>query len=169
MTRLNALCGKAFAGHLVTNEAPNADMVGQPMIMHVRSCSDTEVRIPFHIAAADGSWDRSRTWVITRTGAGVRLKHDHRHKDGGPDAVTMYGGETADAGTAGRQAFVVDAESIALFRANNLSRSVTNIWTVELDTKRFVYELRRTGEHARLFRVEFDLSRVVPTPPPPWE
>jgi hypothetical protein len=29
----------------------------------------------------------------------------------------------------------------------------------------FAYELRRPNRH---FRVEFDLSRPVPAPPPPW-
>lgn len=169
MARLNALCDKAFAGRLVTNETPDAAMVGVPMLMHVRSCSDSETRIPFHVSAADGSWDRSRTWVITRTSNGLRLKHDHRHKDGSPDAVTMYGGDTADDGTATRQDFRVDAESVALFRANNLPKSVTNIWAVEVDETRFAYELRRTGEHARHFRVEFDLTKPVRTPAPPWE
>jgi hypothetical protein len=29
----------------------------------------------------------------------------------------------------------------------------------------FAYELRRPNRH---FRVEFDLTRPVPAPPPPW-
>ena len=34
----------------------------------------------------------------TTTATGLRLKHDHRHEDGHPDKVTLYGGDTADAG-----------------------------------------------------------------------
>ena len=30
--------------------------------MHVRDCSERELRIPFHVGD-----DRSRTWVVTRT------------------------------------------------------------------------------------------------------
>ncbi len=167
---LTAHCGQAFPGRLVSTEAADADMAGKPMLMHVASCSPTEIRIPFHVGPADGAgeWDRSRTWVITRTATGLRLKHDHRHADGTCDPVTMYGGDTATLGTASRQSFPVDAESITLFRAQNLPRSVTNVWTVEADSDSFAYELRRTGENARYFRVEFDLSRPVAAPPPAW-
>lgn len=140
--------------------------------MHVRRCSSTRVEIPFHVGM-----DRSRTWVLTRTAAGLRLKHDHRHEDGSPDPVTNYGGDTAPGGaesgtggdTAGRQSFPVDGESIATFRKNGLDRSVTNIWTIEVDETRFAYQLRRPpGPTARYFRVEFDLTKPLPTPPAPW-
>lgn len=166
MARLGALCGKAFAGRLVASEpaGADADMAGKALVMHVRSCSKDRIEIPFHVGE-----DRSRTWVITRTTQGLRLKHDHRHSDGTPDAVTMYGGDTADSGTPGRQAFPVDAESVANFRANGLARSVTNTWTVEVDSAQFAYELSRpAGPTARRFRVEFDLTRPVPAPPAPW-
>lgn len=164
IARLNALCGQAFAGRLVTTDAADADMAGQTLIMHVRRCSPDRVEIPFHVGA-----DRSRTWVITRTATGLRLKHDHRHADGSADAVTMYGGDTADAGSATRQSFPVDDESIEMFRANGLMRSVTNVWAVDVNSQRFAYELRRpSGPTARFFRVEFDLSRAVPVPPAPW-
>ncbi|MFY8074053.1 MAG: hypothetical protein ACOVNK_00060 [Sphingorhabdus lacus] len=171
MARLSALCGKAFAGRIMGSEpaGADADMAGKPLVMHVRSCARDRIEIPFHVGT-----DRSRTWVITRTGTGLRLKHDHRHEDGSADKVTMYGGDTAASGTAGRQDFPVDAESIANFRANGLDRSVTNVWSVEVSDARdakpvFVYELRRpAGPTARLFRVEFDLTQTVDTPPTPW-
>ncbi len=171
MTRLSALCGKAFAGRVVASEpsGADADMAAKPLIMHVRKCSPDRIEVPFHVGD-----DRSRTWVITRMQSGLRLKHDHRHSDGSSDAVTMYGGDTADAGSAGRQTFPVDAHSIASFRANGLDRSVTNVWAIEITdphaaTPRFTYELRRpSGPAVRLFRVEFDLSREVPLPPAPW-
>lgn len=160
MARIAALCGQAFAGRVVTTDAADADMAGKPLVMHVAHCSDREVRIPFHVGE-----DRSRTWVITRTATGLRLKHDHRHADGSSDAVTMYGGDTATPGTATRQEFPVDAESIATFRAEGLAQSVTNVWAVEASEALYAYELRRAGRH---FRVEFDLTRPVATPPPPW-
>lgn len=163
MARMAALCGQAFAGRLVTDDPADRDMAGKPLVMHVASCSDDEIRIPFHVGD-----DRSRTWVITRTATGLRLKHDHWHEDGSPDAVTMYGGDTARTGTATRQEFPVDAESIALFRANGLERSATNVWAVEGGDWLFAYELRRAPPAQRHFRVEFDLARPVPPPPPPW-
>ncbi len=165
MAALASHCGKAYAGRLVSSDAADADMVGADMVVHFRECSADRMAIPFHVRSADGSWDRSRTWLITRTDAGLRLKHDHRHEDGTADAVTMYGGDTADAGSAGAQAFPVDAESIAMFRANGLTASVTNVWRVEVDAGTYAYELRREG---RLFRVEFDLTAPVTPPPAPW-
>ena len=132
--------------------------------MHVRGC-DAPARgleVPFHVGA-----DRSRTWVLTRTDTGLRLKHDHRHEDGSADAVTMYGGDTASAGTAIRQEFPVDAESVAMFNANGLQASVSNTWAMEIEPGvRFRYELSRPG--GRLFQVDFDLSAPVEPPPAPW-
>lgn len=171
---LRAHCGKAFPGQLASDEAADADFKGRPMMMHVRSCTDSEIRIPFHVGPkeAGGTWDRSRTWVITRTTTGLRLKHDHRHEDGSEDRLTQYGGDTVRPGSATAQAFPVDAESIALFRREGRAVSVTNMWEVEISDKRaanprFAYVLRRTGENARFFRVEFDLSTTV-VAPPPW-
>lgn len=158
--RLTALCGKAFAGRLVTTDPADKDMAGKPMVMHVRSCTADQIRIPFHVGE-----DRSRTWVVTRMAAGLRLKHDHRHADGSPDKVTLYGGDTAAPGSATRQEFPVDADSIALFKENALERSITNVWALEADDKIFAYELRRANRH---FRVEFDLTREVAAPPAPW-
>lgn len=165
LTQLRSLCGKAFAGRIVANEPPPSTpdpFEGQALVMHVRECGDSELRIPFHVGA-----DRSRTWVLTRTADGLRLKHDHRHEDGTPDAVTMYGGDTTEAGSAQRQAFPVDAESIARFTANGLNASLQNTWAIGIEPgQRFVYELSRpTG---RLFRVEFDLARPIDPPPAPW-
>ena len=103
--------------------------------------------------------------MLTRTASGVRLKHDHRHQDGTSDVLTMYGGDTATPVTAERQDFPVDADSIALFRANDRAASVTNVWAMEVTPTRFAYELRPPGRH---FRVEFDLTQPIATPPMPW-
>lgn len=162
--RLQALCGLAFEGRVVTNEAIDADMARQRLVMHVARCARDEVRIPFHVGV-----DRSRTWVVTRTDEGLRLKHDHRHEDGSPDKLTQYGGDTAGPGREARQTFPVDAESIALFRREGRGVSVTNIWAMEVTDRLFAYELRRpAGPNARHFRVEFDLTRPVAPPPLPW-
>src|SRR5690606_10942739 len=109
----------------------------------------------------------------TGAGSGLRLKHDHRHADGTADAVTMYGGDTAAPGTADAQDFPVDAESVALFRAEGLDQSLTNVWRLEVEPAdapgpHFAYQLSREGEHARLFRVAFDLTAAIDPPPAPW-
>ena len=160
LARLQSLCGKAFAGRVVTNDPADAAFAGKPLVMHVRACAPGEIRIPFHVGD-----DRSRTWVVTRTAGGLRLKHDHRHADGSSDVMTMYGGDTIVPGTATAQAFPVDAESIALFRREKREVSVTNVWHIEATPSVFAYVLRRADRH---FRVEFDLTTPVAPPPPPW-
>lgn len=163
LAALRTHCGQAFAGRVVvdTPASANDTFAGKPLVMHVRECGADTTRVPFHVGD-----DHSRTWVLTRTANGLRLKHDHRHEDGTSDKVTMYGGDTAAAGTAQRQAFPVDAESIANFNANGLAASVNNTWAMEIEPgRRFLYELSRPN--GRLFQVEFDLSRPVPAPPAP--
>jgi hypothetical protein len=165
MAHLHGICGQAFAGRVVANqpEQPEDPFTGKPLVMHVRECGAIEIRVPFHVGD-----DHSRTWVLTRTATGLRLKHDHRHPDGSEDAVTLYGGDTAEPGTEQRQEFPVDAESIATFEREGLTASVTNTWAMEIEPgQRFLYELSRPG--GRFFQVEFDLSApVVDTPPAPW-
>lgn len=164
MERLSDLCGQAFAGRLVSDDAADAEIAAERLVMHVADCAPDRIRIPFHVGD-----DRSRTWVISDTGTALLLKHDHRHADGSADVVSQYGGETADPGSATRQEFPVDAESIALFEREGLAASVTNVWAMEVDDTRFAYELRRpAGENERFFRAEFDLTEPVETPPRAW-
>ena len=155
-----AQCGKAFEGRLVSTDEADKAFAAEPLAMEVRACTDDEIRIPFHVGE-----NRSRTWVISRTGSGLRLKHDHRHEDGTSDAVTMYGGDTAGEGTTRRQEFPLDDFSVEMFTREGLTASVTNVWAVEADAGMFAYELSREG---RFFRVEFDLTKPVAAPPPPW-
>lgn len=160
-------CGQAFAGRIVADRPSSptpSPFTGKTLVMHVRGCTEPrrELRIPFHVGD-----DHSRTWVLTRTDAGLRLKHDHRHRDGQPDAVTGYGGDSHVPGKARRQEFPADAASIALFASQRMQASTGNVWALEFPAgERFVYELRRAD--GRLFRVEFDLSTPIAPPPPPW-
>ncbi|WP_438481704.1 hypothetical protein [Oleiharenicola lentus] len=156
---LQALCGTAFAGQMVeSTAAADEAFKGQRLVMHVRACGLNEIRIPFHVGE-----NRSRTWVITRTAAGLRLKHDHRHEDGTEDKVTQYGGDTASEGTAVRQDFLADA-----FTGELIPAAKHNIWTMLIEPgKTFGYGLRREAE-GRRFRVEFDLTKPIATPSVPW-
>jgi len=162
MSALEGHCGQAFEGRIVINQpqAANDPFAARKLVMHVRECGEA-IRIPFHVGD-----DRSRTWVLTRTGTGLRLQHDHRHEDGSSDALTMYGGDSRAPGTDVRQEFPADAYSKDLFQRRNIAVSIANVWAMEIEPgRRFVYELARPG---RLFRVEFDLTRPVPLPPAPW-
>jgi hypothetical protein len=164
LARIAGHCGQAFAGAVISDAPATANdpFTGRALVMHVRECGAGELKIPFHVGD-----DHSRTWVLTRTDTGLRLKHDHRHEDGSPDAVTMYGGDTAAPGSLIRQEFPVDAESITMFEREGLAAAVTNVWAMEIEPgQRFLYELSRPG--GRRFQVEFDLTTPVPAPPPPW-
>lgn len=160
--RIAALCGQAFEGRVVSPPAAGDEaFAGKRLAMHVRDCETDVLRIPFHVGE-----DRSRTWVLTRTAAGLRLKHDHRHEDGSEDKLSQYGGDSVEPGTASRQDFPADAFSRELFVREKIPQSAANVWAMEIAPGRlFAYELRRPG---RFFRVEFDLSRPVPPPPPAW-
>lgn len=160
MNRIAEHCGEAFRGEVETNVPPMDDdpFTGERLLMHVRDCRDGQIRIPFHVGD-----DRSRTWVLTRTEYGLQLKHDHRYPDGREHTLTNYGGDTDNSGTAERQEFPADTESVELFRANDLAGSVTNVWAMEIvPNERFVYELARP--EGRLLRVVFDLSEPVEPP-----
>ncbi|MDP8995046.1 MAG: hypothetical protein M3N07_08735, partial [Pseudomonadota bacterium] len=156
--RLQALCGQAFEGRVASapTEA-DAAFADSRLVMHVRDCGPDEIRIPFHVGD-----NRSRTWVVTRTAEGLRLKHVHRHEDGSEDVLSNYGGDTAAPGTARRQEFPADAFSRSLFVRQGIPQSAANVWALEIEPGRaFAYELRRPGRH---FRAEFDLSRPVAPP-----
>ena len=158
---IKAYCGQSFAGTLVKSNDSDKEMLSKTLVMHVRECSDTELKVPFHVGD-----DHSRTWVITKTTAGLRLKHDHRHQDGSSDKITMYGGDTATQGSATKQAFPADQHSKTMFAANNMNASSGNTWFVEIEPgKLYRYGLKRQG---REFEVEFDLTKPVATPPTPW-
>lgn len=162
-THLAALCGRAFDGTITANSGGSTPdpMAGRWLRMHVRDCSEREIRVPFQVGD-----DRSRVWVFTRTDAGLRLEHDHRHEDGKPDAITMYGGESTGEGTATEQRFPAGASTRELFARANMQAAFSNVWSISLQPgRRFQYALTRPG---REFRVEFDLTKPVEPPPPPW-
>lgn len=149
-------CGKAYEGKVM--EAPENDPFrGKKIMMHVRSCEEKVIKIPFFVGE-----DRSRTWVLTKKEAGIELKHDHRHKDGTEDKVTMYGGTAANHGLANLQMFPADKGT-----ADLLPLAASNVWWITLDETTFTYNLRRIGTD-RYFSVAFDLSKPVPAPAAPW-
>lgn len=157
-TSLHTLCGSAYEGQVIQDSSGDTAFAGRTLVMHARDCSDDAVHIAFNVGE-----DRSRTWIISRTPDGLRLKHDHRHEDGSEDSITQYGGDTRSAGTAQKQEFFADAHTASLIPA-----AATNVWTMEVvPSGTFAYALRREGTDRR-FRVEFDVSRDVAAPLPSW-
>ena len=151
---ITSMCGQSFAGRLVAGDATDASFANADMRAHARECSANEVRIAFDVGE-----DRSRTWIITRTDSGLRLKHRHMLKDGTEDPVSQYGGDTILAGSAMRQEFPADEYSKMMFTKEGRTVSNSNIWAFEIEPKRtMTYELARPG---RLFRVSFDLGKPL--------
>ena len=162
---LQKLCGKTFAGSIAADTSPSPDFAGKAMVMHVRSCEPDRIRIPFMVGE-----NRSRTWVLTRKGNRIELKHDHRHEDGTSDKVTMYGGSTTNAGEQTRQFFPADEETTRVVTPpqGRAPSAAANVWWIELVPGEFFsYNLRRLGGE-RLFTVKFDLSKEIQAPPAPW-
>jgi hypothetical protein len=155
-TSLQSLCNTSYKGELVLPENDD-QFAGKELVMHVRSCTDTEIKIPFFVGE-----DRSRTWVFTKENNRITLKHDHRHEDGSHDEITMYGGTTTNLGQAGIQVFPADAQTQKLIPAES-----GNVWWVNVDKTTFTYNLRRLGTE-RIFTVSFDLSTPVKNPEAPW-
>jgi hypothetical protein len=126
----------------------------------VRACTATEIQIPFHVGD-----DASRTWILTKTGAGLMLKHDHRNKDGSYHTSTMYGGHTTDAGWNEVQSFPADAYSKQLFVDSGITASVDNVWQMMIYPDKFSYRLVRP---AREIQVDFDVNTPINVPSAPW-
>lgn len=91
-------CGKAYEGELITGGTD--DFIGRKLIMHVRSCKEGIIQIPFVVGE-----NRSRTWILTLKDDLIQLKHDHRHQDGSEEDITQYGGTSPNTGLAGLQFF----------------------------------------------------------------
>ena len=155
-SKLDGLCGMAFEGRLLAS--PEGHMAGDRLLMHVRECSEERIRIPFVVGD-----NRSRTWVLTRVGDRIELRHDHRNPDGSPEAVTLYGGLSPNRGSANAQIFPADDQTL-----DSLPDNYPNVWLMEVHPgDKFIYYVRRQATE-RYYHVEFDLTEPVDPPPAPW-
>ena len=150
-------CGKSFEGTITAGASPNDPFSGKKLVMHVRSCEENRIRIPFFVGD-----DKSRTWVLTFDNDQIQLTHDHRHEDGSEDKITQYGGKSPNSGLPTIQFFPADQ-----FTADLIGYASTNVWWITLDEKSFSYNLRRIGSD-RVFTVTFDLLKPIATPEAPW-
>lgn len=149
-------CGKSYEGTPISG-ADNDTFKNKRLVMQVISCEENVIKIPFYVGE-----DKSRTWVFTLKGDKIELKHDHRHENGEPDKVTMYGGTGSNNGQVGLQMFPADDET-----AKILPQAAANVWWVELNDDVFSYNLRRIGSD-RLFTVKFDLKNPIQIDWKPW-
>lgn len=153
---LQSHCGNAYEGVLVLPEEDEA-FGGKKLVMHVKSCSENEIKIPFFVGE-----DRSRTWILTKNEDIITLKHDHRHEDGTEDKVNFYGGTSSNTGKANIQFFPADVHTQQM-----IPEAATNVWWITIDETTFTYNLKRLGTD-RIFKVTMDLTKPVATPEVPW-
>ncbi|MGO3183474.1 MAG: hypothetical protein ACTIJ9_11655 [Aequorivita sp.] len=155
---LKTHCGNAYEGTIISGGKEGDGFMGEKLVMHVRSCEEKTIRIPFFVGE-----DKSRTWVLSlQDDKRILLKHDHRHNDGSEEELTQYGGVSANTGLATIQFFPADQ-----YTSDLIPRASNNVWWFTLDTSYMTYNLRSIGND-RLFSVEFDLTKEVGTPGPPW-
>ena len=132
------MCGETFEGEMTFPVDGQDSFAGKLLLAKFEVCTDSEIRVPFLVGD-----DASRTWIFSKTeNGGLQLKHDHRHTDGTPDEVTMYGGMANNSGAALSQAFQADAYTAKLIPA-----ATTNVWTISLseDKKTLTYYLERNA------------------------
>lgn len=136
---IKALCGTRFEGQSSFPEDPGDAFRDKILVALIETCSEHEIRIPFLVGE-----DSSRTWILTRLAkGGLELKHDHRHADGTPDDVTLYGGTTSNPGSAVSQSFPADA-----YTAELIPEAASNEWsiTITADGSELIYYLERHGQ-----------------------
>ncbi len=155
--KLTSYCGQSFEGEITAGASADDPFNGKKLIMHVRSCEENRIRIPFFVGE-----DKSRTWVLTSNNNLITLKHDHRLEDGTPDKVTQYGGTSTNTGLDNIQFFPADQETCDL-----IAYASTNVWWITVEENSFTYNLKRIGSD-RLFTVTFDTTKPVETPSAPW-
>lgn len=156
--QLKQHCGKSYSGEITAGAKEGDGFTGEKLVMHVRSCDEKTIKIPFHVGD-----NHSRTWVLTlQDDNRILLKHDHRNEDGSEEEITQYGGLASNTGLSGIQSFPADQ-----FTADMLPRASNNVWWFTIDENVISYNLKVTGSD-RQFSVAFDLSKEVETPPTPW-
>jgi len=153
---LQCHCNNAYEGTLVKPKEDNV-FGGKKLIMHVRYCSDTVIKIPFFAGG-----DKSRTWILTYENDRISLKHDHRHRDGTEDEINFYGGTATNKGKSNIQFFPADAHTQKI-----IPGAATNVWWITIDETTFTYNLQRLGTD-RVFKVVMDLKTPISTPDAPW-
>lgn len=134
-SKLQSLCGEKFVGSMTFPIDGQDSFKGKVLVAEFARCSDDEIQIPFMVGK-----DESRTWIVSKTSLGLRLKHKHLLEDGSVDPISDYGGDTFSAGTPLSQSFPADAHTKQL-----IPEAATNVWMMSLsdDLTTLTYHLER--------------------------
>ncbi|WP_140938625.1 hypothetical protein [Sphingobacterium lumbrici] len=157
LEKFKSLEGKYFEGKIIAGGKEGDGFTGQKLIMKVMQYEEREVKIPFFVGE-----NKSRTWIFSYSNQVLTLKHDHRHEDGSPDAITFYGGTATNEGASDIQMFPADQETCQL-----IDYACQNVWWITIDETTYTYNLRRIGSD-RVFTVSFDLTNPIESTMMPW-
>lgn len=151
MENLARLCGSSFRGRETYYLPGRESWADKDFVMHVVLCEEDRVHIPFHLDD-----DASRTWMFLVEEGRLRFRHDHRHPDGTPEELTLYGGYADGKGSAFVQSFPADDYTIELL-ADTLGRQ----WNIVMDEQltNFSYQLQY-GDKI-VFQADFDLTNPL--------
>jgi hypothetical protein len=150
--RFKELEGKKFGGQEVFIREDMESWADRELVMHVREVHHNVIYLPFRVGD-----NTSRTWTLYReTDSRLRLRHDHRHDDGTPEDLTLYGGYTGPGSDGLKQVFPADH-----YTCNMLARICDNEWAMIFseDMSTFSYILRKTGD--LVVRIDFDLTEPL--------
>lgn len=134
---VKSFCGARFEGEMTFPVDGQDSFAGKLLVANVAECTEEVVRIPFIVGE-----DQSRTWIISKHAGSLQLKHDHRHPDGTPDEVTMYGGMATSGGSARSLSFAADAHTAEIIPAAR-----TNVWSIKFNPQgdQLTYHLERNS------------------------
>ncbi|MDR4988962.1 MAG: hypothetical protein RG741_09025 [Bacteroidales bacterium] len=151
LNNIALLCGQTFSGGETFIAEGRESWADKHFVMHVTVCEDDRVYVPFHLDD-----DHSRTWMFLVEEGRLRFRHDHRHEDGTPEDITMYGGYADGTGTSLLQSFPADEYTCEL-----IPTSCDAVWRVFLseDLSAFTYQLLYRDE--LLFEGTFDISNNI--------
>ena len=151
LNNIAQLCGQTFAGGETFIAEGRESWAHKSFVMHVTVCEDDRVYVPFHLDD-----DHSRTWMFLVEDGRLRFRHDHRHEDGTPEDITMYGGYSDGLGTSILQSFPADE-----YTCDMIPTSCDAVWRVFLseDLSTFTYQLLYQDE--LLFEGAFDISKNI--------
>lgn len=155
---VSSLCGNAYQG-VLADATPFYDSFRVDLIrIHVRSCSDDLIHISLHLDD-----DHSRNLLLSKADGTLRLKHDHRNRDGSEEAITQYGGDAPQPGLEHRQIFRADAHTASI-----LPHRHDNFWYIHLMDENTLAYGNYWPEAGNSIRMEFDLANPIEPPPTPW-
>lgn len=148
-SKLQRLCGKSFAGEEKYFKEGRESWADHILRIFITCPDERNVHIPLHVGS-----DKSRTWMFINNNGTLELRHDHRHEDGTPEDLTMYGGFTSPESTALRHVFPADGYTVGMHLSSEGS-----YWVVllEEDMSAFHYKLYNKG--ILLFHGAFDLTK----------